>query len=163
MKVKLFKIVNSLRMKLGRSSADKRPGFIAEEAIAEADGLIESLCKDCTITIGRNLEKLIELWSVMRDMEKSQERGDIAREMFTYAHEIKDISSMCGYELIAYFAESLRDYVEKTELSLDAQRVIIQAHLDAIQVTHHHDVKKDDGSVADELKKAVKIAVDKYS
>ena len=69
----------------------------------------------------------------------------------------------CSSSLIAYFAESLRDYIAQTQLSLDAQRVIIQAHLDAMQAAHHRNLKENGGSVAEELKAAVKKAIEKYS
>ena len=69
---------------------------------------------------------------------------------------------MCGYGLIAYFAESLRDYIARTDLNLKAQVVIIQAHLDAMQMCHRKGFRTDAGPEAEELKKMVKMAIDKY-
>jgi hypothetical protein len=46
---------------------------------------------------------------------------------------------------------------------MNAQVVIIQAHLDAIMVVHHKGYKKDAGTATEELKAMVKKAIDQYS
>lgn len=162
--VEIFKIANSLKNKLVKRPADMaQEGHIDPSAIEEADRLIEALCKECPRSVGGFLDDLSAKWSKMKAMKQGEERNALSQEVFTLAHEIKDISSMCGYALIAYFAESLRDYVSQTQLSLDAQRVIIQAHIDAITVAHKKGLKDDGGASAEELKKVVKIAIDKYS
>ena len=161
--VELYKLTNHLKAKLGIRFQDQKTGFLAPEAVAQADKLIEALCVECPRTISGYLISLIELWETMRDMKDSEERREIGTQIFTLAHEIKDIGSMCGYDLVAYFAESLRDYIAKTELSLEAQRVIIQAHVDAMQVVNKMGIKKEAGPEAEELKKMVKIAIEKYS
>ncbi len=163
-KVEIFKIANRLKQKLGiRPSGFSADGHIDASAIEEADRLIEVLCQECPSSIGGFLHDLSDKWSKMKTMDDGPERQEIGREVFTISHEIKDISAMCGYDLIAHFAESLRDYVDQTELSLDAQRIIIQAHIDAITVAHKQSLKESGGDMAEELKKLVKIAIDKYS
>ncbi len=161
--VRVFNIVNRLKMKLGRQAKDDTPGYLDPDLVQEADDLIEVLCKECPATIGGYLADITALWTEMRDMPESPEREELGKEIFTLAHEIKDIGSMCGYDLAAYFAESLRDYIAKTELQLEAQRVIIQAHMDAINAVHKQGLKDEGGPLADELKAVVKIAIDKYS
>lgn len=165
MKVEIFKIANRLKQKLGVRPNDYQGdgGFIDPSAVEEADKLIEALCEECPSSVGGFLNELSGKWDRMKDMQDTPERQALAQEVFTVAHEIKDISSMCGYELISHFAESLRDYVGQTELSLDAQRVIIQAHIDAITVAHKQEMKESGGEAAEELKKIVKIAIYKYS
>lgn len=164
LKIFIYKLKNRLKEKVGLRSALQEEGEIAEERIEKADKLIEALCTNCSQTIGVHLEKIIELWAKMRETEHgSEEREVIAKEIFTLAHEIKDIASLCKYDLAAYFAESLRDYIIKTEMSMKAQQVIIQAHVDALTVVHKKDIKDDGGPAAEELKRMVKIAIDKYS
>lgn len=163
-KVEVFRLVNHLKAKLGMRFRDQEGGgFLAPEAIAEADGLIAALCAECPKTISGHLEKLSSLWLKMRDMKQSPERDEISSQVFTLAHEIKDVGSMCGFDIVAYFAESLRDYIARTELSLEAQRVIIQAHVDAIQAVNRLGLRKEGGAEAEELKKVVKIAIGRYS
>ena len=160
--IKVFKRINRLKIRLGREN-DARPGHIDEKAVAEAQAMIATLCSQCPNAIGGYLGELAKLWKEMRDMPESPERENVSKSIFTLAHEIKDIGAMCGYDLTAYFAESLRDYIFETELNLDAQRVIIQAHLDAMQVAFKQGAQETDGPMAEELKRVVKIAIEKYS
>jgi chemotaxis protein histidine kinase CheA len=161
-KVEIFRLANSLKDKLGTGPQTNETGFIAPEAIAEADRLILELCKECPVTLNSYLDEISALWRDMRELPASPAREEIAQKIFTLAHEIKDVGSMCGFNLAAYFAESLRDYIARTELSLEAQRVIIQAHVDALFVVLKKGMREEDGAQAEELKKMVKVAVDKY-
>ena len=167
MKVQVYHLINRLKAKLGMQAqgrAGENPeGYIDPEAIEEADKMIEKLCAECPQTMGAHLESIAALWNDMKDMPRSPERETLSQEVFTLAHEIKDVGAMCGYDLVAYFAESLRDYIAKTELKLEAQRVIIQAHVDALQVVIKQDLKDEADGAAAELKQMVRIAIDKYS
>lgn len=158
----LLKFANRLKQRLGDDHKDQEDGFIAPESIAEADKLILTLCLDCSTELGRNLASLTELWDKMKAIGETPERADISYRFFLQAHEIKDIGAICGYDLIAHFAESLRDYIGKTELNMQAQVVIIQAHLDAMNIVHQQGVKKNAGPQAEELKKMVARAIEKY-
>ncbi len=161
--VRLFRLTNRLKKKITKMrKPDDTPGFLAPEAIAEADALITELCEDCPAAMNKHFKALVAAWTKMRDMPDGAERKEQAQDMFTVAHEIKDISALCGYDLVSYFAESLRDFVAGTELKLEAQRVIIQAHIDALNVVLKQGIKTDGGAQAEELKKMVKIAIDKY-
>ncbi len=159
----LFKIKNYLIQKIGFNHPSPEDGEIDPESIEKADKMIDKLCEHCLDSIGANLEELNKRWVKMRDMPVSEERTELGKEIFTFSHEIKDIASLCGYSLCAYFAESLRDYIEKTEPNLKNQRIIIQAHIDAMTVVHKQDLKEDGGPAAEELKKMVKVAIEKYS
>ncbi|MCB1556020.1 MAG: hypothetical protein KDJ15_01775 [Alphaproteobacteria bacterium] len=162
--VRIFRVANRLKKKLGVRPlwAEKEPGYIDPKAVTEGEALIRERCKKCPEAIAHFLEKLTTAWSVMRDMPESPERQALSREIFTLSHEIKDIGALCGYDLASYFAESLRDYIEQTELNLQAQRVIIQAHIDALTVVSRQGLKTDGGDAAEELKHMVKIAIEKY-
>ncbi len=158
----IFKLTNRLRQRLSPNHKDD-PGFVDDKAIEKADKLIELLCERFSEDMGGDLSVLSEKWLEMRDMPNSPEREEKAQEVFTIAHEIKDISAQCGYSILAYFAENLRDYITHTDLSMEAQRVIIQACVDSITVVHKQGLKDDGGPLADELKAALKKAIEKFS
>ncbi|MGH1457195.1 MAG: hypothetical protein ACRBDI_10470 [Alphaproteobacteria bacterium] len=161
--VEIIKIRGSLKNKLGALRVPtNEDGYLAEENIEEADSLINEMCKTCLDDIGRNLDLLSQSWKAMQDLPDGEARSSRAQEIFTYSHEIKDIGSLCGYTLAAHFAESLRDYIAETALNLKNQRIIIQAHVDAMTVVYKNDLKDDGGPAADELKKMVKVAINKY-
>ena len=133
-KVEVYKRRNMLKNKLGMGVRTNEQGHLDQEKIDEADQLIAALCVDCIETLGENLDKLSSIWAEMKDMSPSAERENKAQQIFTLAHEIKDVSALCGYTLAAYFAESLRDYIGQTAYELKNQRIIIQAHIDALNV-----------------------------
>ncbi len=160
--VKLYKLGNRLKSKMGLEK-NKKEGFIDPDAIKEADGIIADLCITSSDTITENLKILTVLWDEMKDMPAGDARVDLSNQVFTLAHEIKDIGSMCGHDVVAYFAESLRDFIHSSSLSVNAQRVIVRAHMDAMQATHKAGVKNEGGQMSEELKMAVKKAIEKYS
>lgn len=163
MKVEIYKLTNRLKGLMGaRFQNQKEEGFLAPESIEAADKIIQEMCADCPERIAAHLEKLSTLWGQMKAMEGSPKREEISEQIFTLSHEIKDMGAMCGFALIAYFAESLRDYIGRTDLNLKAQVVIIQAHVDAMQIVHRQGYKAEAGPEAEELKKMVRVAIDKY-
>jgi AraC-like DNA-binding protein len=161
-KVEIYKRRNTLKGKVGLGTQMDQDGQLDPEKIDEADALINDLCKDCNKNIGEQLEQLIRAWVVMATLELGTKREEKAQEIFTLSHDIKDIAALCGYGLAAHFAESLRDYVVETTYDLKHQRIILQAHIDALVVIQKNNIKDDAGPVAEELKEMVKLAIDKY-
>lgn len=159
----IFEGDNPLRGKLGLLPSDQMEGQIDPEAIKQADALIQELCQDCSDKIGKHLEEMEELWAEMKEMGDTPKRKKLSEQIFVHAHEIKNWGAMCDYPLSAFFAESLRDYIHDTELSLEAQRVIIQAHVDALHVVNKQGLRDEEEPLALELKEQVQIAVEKYS
>jgi len=163
-KVELFKLPNRLREKLALDQRSEHvQGQIDPAAIEEADAIIAELCANCQETFEAHLATLKGLWDEMKDMPDSGARDELSQQVFTTAHEIKDLGAMCGYPLAAYFGESLRDFVGQTDLKLAAQRVIIQAHVDVLKIAITQGLREDDSPQAQELQKMLKIAIDQYS
>jgi chemotaxis protein histidine kinase CheA len=152
---------NRLKIKVA-GSAEAAPGMIPEDAIRQADEFIEKMCEECPKFINQAVDRLVETWGQMKDMEPSAERQELADHVFSQAHEVKDIGGMCGYVLVSEFGESLRDYIRETELSLDAQRVIVQAHVDVMKIAAKELIKDDGGPLAKELKESLKEAIARY-
>ncbi|MCB1650496.1 MAG: Hpt domain-containing protein [Alphaproteobacteria bacterium] len=159
--VEVFERVNRLKIKSG-GSEDSPDGVISAEAIEEADQSITEMCTDCPDLVNKSLQNLTSTWAEMKENTSPEKRKELAQKMFTDAHEIKDLSGMCGYTLISEFAESLRDYILETTLTVDAQRIIVQAHIDAIQIVHREDIRDDGGPLAQELKLAVQKAIKQH-
>lgn len=161
-KVGFYRLSNRLKDRMGHTFQKQKEGFLAPSAIEEADKMIAEMCATCPETIEGHLATLTTLWEQMKSSSES-ERASISEKVFNVSHEIKDIGSMCGYQLTAHFAESLRDYIEKTDLNHQAQVVIVQAHLDAMNIVHRGGFKRDGGPEAEELKHMVRKAIAKYS
>lgn len=159
--VSVFHRINRLRIKAA-GKAEGPPGQIDPERIRKADEFIGKICADCRTLISGVLEKIVVGWERMRGLPDSDERKAASQSLFLLAHEIKDVAGMCGYGLLSHFAESLRDYVVETDLSLDARRVIVQAHVDALQAVFRADIKDESVPEAEALKIAVRQAIEKY-
>lgn len=162
--VEKFELKNRLKDKLEIDHRSKNvEGQIDPAAVEEADQLIADMCANSHDNLTEQLTLLKEYWDEMKDMPDSGERDGVAQHVFTVAHEIKDIGAMCGYQLAAYFGESLRDFIGQTDLKLEAQRVIIQAHVDVLNIAIKKDIREDDSPAAEELKRMLKLAIDQYS
>lgn len=153
---------NLLKNKSGARINMRDPGFIDDKKIKAADDLITQLCTGSQQTLEEQISILADLWKHIQKMPESDERKEKTQEIFTIAHEIKDIAALCSYNLIAHFAESLRDYIAETSINLKNQRIIIQAHIDALSITLKTGVSDEANPIAEELKSKVKIAVEKY-
>ncbi|HRC27434.1 MAG TPA: hypothetical protein PKX87_08400 [Alphaproteobacteria bacterium] len=159
--VRVFHRINRLRIKTA-GKAEGAPGQVDPERIRKADEFIGKLCADCRTLLSLPLEKLVAGWGEMKGLPDGEARKAMAERLFLLAHEIKDVGGMCGYALLAYFAESLRDYVMETTLAIDAHRVIVQAHVDALQAVFKADLKDPSFPEAEALKVAVRQAIEKY-
>lgn len=160
--VEIFRRINRLKLKI-TGSEDGPDGQISPDAIAKANEKIQALCADCPVLLKTCLDHITKNWAAMRDMLDGPERDTLAGKIFTSAHEIKDVGSMCGFELLAHFAESLRDYIIKTDLSHKAHSVIVQAHIDAMSMALRDDIRDSGNIQAEELKLLVHKAIYKYS
>ncbi|MCK5384366.1 MAG: hypothetical protein KAJ29_02235 [Alphaproteobacteria bacterium] len=153
---------NLLKNKAGVRTNIKDPGFIEDKKIEAADELITQLCEKSKEKLEEQIGMLVVLWKDIQEMPDNAARKEKTQKIFTIAHEIKDISALCNYNLIAHFAESLRDYIDETTINLKNQRIIIQAHIDALNTTFKTGVSDENDPVAEELKSKVKIAIQKY-
>lgn len=164
-RVEKYELHNRLRDKLAiEQRGEHVEGQIDPAAIEEADEIIARRCaEECQENMVAQMEQLKSLWDEMKDMPDSGARDELAQQVVTTAHEVKDIGAMCDYPLAAHFGESLRDFVSHTDLKLAAQRVIIQAHVDVLNIAIKENLRETDSPAAEELKRMLKVAVDQYS
>ncbi len=159
--IQVIRVTNFLKRKLGITFEDAE-GEIPPDKVAEAEKCIKDCAGHAAEKMGEFIELVIQDWNKMRDMDLGDERTRIAQNIYINAHEIHDLAGLCGHDLCAYFGERLRDYIGQTDLSVNAQRVISQALVDAIQVVHMKEIKEIDDPSATELKAMVQKAIDKY-
>jgi chemotaxis protein histidine kinase CheA len=154
---------NLLKNKAGARTNMKASGFIDENKINAADELITKVCINSEQELKKQIKLLADIWKCIQEMPDGYERKEKTEEILTIAHEIKDIGALCGYDLIAHFAESLRDYIGEITMNIKNQRIIIQAHVDALSTVLKTRVSDDTDPIAKELKEKVKIAIEQYS
>ena len=159
--IEVIKLGNKLKSKI-MGCVDNREGYIDPKAVEAADAMITEACMSCDTKIEALLTEISSSWKNMKDTKDKVKQGEMIQEILL-AHEIKDVAAMCKQGGTAYFAESLRDYVEKADLNFKAQIVIIQAHIDVMRVAQKTGLKDTASEKADELKAIVKKAIEQHS
>jgi hypothetical protein len=161
--VEVFKRVNRLKLKAGGGLNDG-PGKIDSGAIERANTVVQSMASLYPREIKNVLAALDKQWDKIKVLpEEHPERKKLAEKTSNTANQIKDLAGTFGYTLMEYFGESLRDYILETDLSKKQHFTIVQAHIDVMGVAYRENLKDDDGGpVAEELKKMVNAAIDKY-
>ena len=160
--VEILHRINHLKRKAGGDPHNDKEGRISENAIKEADRQIERFCGNCPKVVRESLDTLITCWQELKAVENTEKKKSLAQDIFTKAHQIKDVGSMCGYLLISDFGESLRDYILETKLDQNAHEKIIQAHIDVMMIAYRDNIKDDGGPVAAELRSLLQKAIEKY-
>jgi hypothetical protein len=163
--VEHFHRVNRLKLRVGGTLTDHAPGQIDPKAVRAADAIVAEAARGGKDEIGQMLGRLAAAWVALRDLPPdapSEARRKAQEAVFLFSHEIKDMAALCRYSLITDFAESLRDYIERAELGVEARRVIVQAHVDTLNAALRSGITGSDHPMARQLWQAIRAAIAKY-
>jgi hypothetical protein len=160
-KVEIYNRVNHLKLKAGGAPSGGS-GKFDDEAIRRADAVIRKMSDLYPEEIGKSIGRLERLWAETREMPP-QSRAANARLISNTANQIKDLAGTFDFDLMEYFGESLRDYILDIDLSRKEQAIIVQAHVDVMQVAYRQNLKHQKHPLGEELKKTVAAAIQKYS
>lgn len=160
-KVEIYNRINRLKLKAGGDAAGG-PGKLDQNSIDQANTVIEKMSAKYPIEIKRSLEELNAIWAETKVISFDA-RGENAAKMSNIANQIKDLAGTFGFDLMEYFGESLRDYILNIDLSQKEQIIIVQAHIDVMQVAYSQNLKHQEHPLGEELKQTVATAIAKYS
>lgn len=161
--VEMFKRVNKLKLKAG-GDTHAGPGKLDAGAVDKANTVVRNMASLYPREIKNMLDALQREWTDIQALGEDDERDQIIEKFSNTANQIKDLASTFGYTLMQYFGESLRDYILKTDLAKKQQYVIVQAHIDVMWVAYRENLVNDDGGpIANELKKMVQTAIEKFN
>lgn len=163
-KVEVYNRINKLKLKAGAALNDG-PGKLDKEAVSRADSVVMKMSSLYPTEIKNMLAGLNKEWAQLKEMgPDSKEKTRQVEKLSNTANHIKDLGTTFGYNLMGYFGESLRDFILKTDLTMQEHLTIVQAHIDVMGVAFRENLKDDDGGpLAEELKMMVKAAIKKYS
>lgn len=159
-KVEIYNRINRLKLKAG-GSATGGPGKLDPSTIDRANTVIQKMSEMYPDEIKKSLEELDTLWSETKVLAFDH-RAENARRISNVANQIKDLAGTFGFDLMEYFGESLRDYILDVDLSKKEQIIIGQAHVDVMMVAYKQNLKHQEHPLAEELKKTVAAAIEKY-
>lgn len=160
-KVEIYNRVNRLKIKAG-GAPGSGPGKLDTQSIDRANAVIQKMSDLYPVEIKKSLDELNLVWGEVQALPAAQRR-DAAQKMSNTANQIKDLAGTFGFDLMEYFGESLRDYILNIDLSLPEQIIIVQAHIDVMQVAYSQNLKNQEHPLGEELKKTVAAAIAKYS
>ncbi|MCB9988859.1 MAG: hypothetical protein H6868_05925 [Rhodospirillales bacterium] len=160
--VEILHRANRLKLKAGASSLYAGPGFLDPRAVNRAETVIQRKEAAYTIEVEDVLKNLERAWKEALSLPP-EETSSVIEELYHYANHVKDLAATFGYELMQHFGYSLRSFASKIDMSKKAHHIIVRAHLDVMWVVYHENIKDHGGPKAEELKKIVAQAIEKYS
>jgi len=160
--VEVFHRINRLKTKAGMSAFSKAEGLVRPPAVKRAQSAIDEKEADYPVEVENALKNLQESWEEYLSSQQA-DRAKALEKVYNYSNHIKDLTSMYNHDLMSYFSLSLRDFCEKIDINKQEHQTIVRAHIDAMLVTFHENLRSDESPQARELMDVVAVAIKKYS
>lgn len=161
--VEVYHRVNRLKLKAGASSLHDGPGFIDPAAIKRAQTVIQKRESLYLNEVEKELLALEKAWDKAKTVKEDKQAKTAIENVRHEANHIKDLAETFGYELMQHFGQSLREFANRVDVQKKEHHIIVQAHIDVMWVVYHENIKDQGGPKAEELKKIVAVAIEKYS
>ena len=107
------------------------------------------------------IQYIEETWKSVAGLS-GEEQAKAIESIYNYANNIKDLTSTYEHDLMHHFSLSLRNFCDGIDLNKKAHHTIFRAHLDVMWVTYEERLRSDETAQAEELKKVLQIAIDKF-
>jgi hypothetical protein len=160
--VEVYKRINRLKIKAGGDLGGEASGQIDPESIAKANTVIEKAAEMYPMQIKNVLKLLNKSWAEIKE-KGPEDRRQSAEKISNLANNVKDLAAQFGFDIMAYFGGSLRDYIMKSELTKPEHLIIVQAHVDVMDIAYNEGLRDEESAMAEELKKVLAQAIEKYS
>lgn len=161
--VEIFHRINRIKKKVAKGIAFNTPGTINPEHIKNAQAIVDNGEENYKNEIHTALESLDACWKSFSDISEDSAIEENLVQINKYSNHIMDLASVYGYELMAHFGKSLRDFSSKINPLDPVHQTIVQAHINVMWVAYNENIKEQDGKKAEELKLVLKQAIQKYS
>ena len=159
--VEVYKRVNRLKLKAGGTSGSGA-GQIDPGAIEKANTVIQQAASMYPMQIRNVLKALNKAWNETKELEPDKRQKN-SEKISNLANNVKDLAAQFGFEIMAYFGDSLRDFIMATDLSKKEHIIIVQAHIDVMDIAYNEGLKDKESELAEELKKVLAEAINKHS
>lgn len=153
--------INRLKQKVLDESSQEAAGYVDSALIRKAQRVIEGSQALYMKHAKTTLDELAEIWRSLKNKTSSEAAADV-QHLGVVSNRLMDMASTYEYDLMSYFAMSLRDFTEKLNLSRQPHHVIVQAHIDVMWIAYNEKLKGEKGKKAEELKTIVNKAIEKF-
>ncbi|MFP4313428.1 MAG: hypothetical protein ACLFR0_03780 [Alphaproteobacteria bacterium] len=158
---------NRLKEKVVKDTANasmSAKGTLDKEAIKRAQKVIDDGQDSYKQELKDNLQNLVICWTNIKNLDKDDpEIISSKKDFHRLANHIADVAGTFGFDLMAYFGKSLRDFNDNLRVDDKNHLIIVQAHIDVMLVAFQQNLKSADTPEAKELIKTVSQAIQKYS
>lgn len=161
--VEVFHRVNKLKLKAGAASVHDGPGHLDPKAIKKAQTVIEKRQALYMSEVEKELLTLTGAWEASKKAGTKEGAVKPLDKLYHCANHVKDLAATFDYQLMQHFAQSLREFAKKIDITNKAHHIIVHAHTDVMWVVLRENIKDHGGPKAEELKKIVAMAIEKYS
>ena len=160
--VEIYKRINRLKLKAGGDLGSEQKGQIDPKAIEKANTVIEKAAEMYPMQIRNVLKMLNKRWDEIKRLSPDERKLN-AEKLSNLANNVKDLATQFGFDIMAYFGTSLRDYILKSDLTRDEHLIIVQAHVDVMDIAYREGLKDQESAKAEELKMVIAKAIEKFS
>ena len=147
----------------GTANGENGEGFFDPKMIANAQAVIDNGTQSYLQEIERTLKNLNIAWKALQNDDDVNAKSYQTKlnDIHRFTNHIKDLAATFGFELMDYFACSLRDFSEYIDTRVDAHIRIVDAHIQVMTIVFHEQIKDDGGPKAAE--QIVAQAIQKFS
>ena len=161
--VEIYHRINRLKLKAGAASVHDGPGHIDPKSVKRAQTAIEKRQALYMSEVEKELLALTSAWEEAKKIGTNEGAAKPLDKLYHCANHVKDLAATFNYELMQHFGLSLREFARKIDITKKAHHIIVHAHMDVMWVVLRENIKDHGGPKAEELKKIVAMAIEKYS
>ena len=159
-KVRIFRLENRLRDKVGGHGAGRERLNISLEALEKAQAALAALSEDYPDWVSKHIQQLVDL--TVKSALTPEKRKDFFAEIHAIAHDMKGQGGTFGYILVTIFADSLHNFTSKTSGVTDQHLEIVKAHVDVMRAVIKGRVQGKGGETGKQLIDNLQRAIKKY-
>lgn len=112
----------------------------------------------------KDLERALKQYGTARSSQGDLELIDMLSENITAKiHHLDDLGESCDMPLLAYLAQSLHSFMAKFSPDQAAHKVILRAHIDAMQYVYNYNIHDEDHTNHNDLKALLETAITKHA
>lgn len=159
-KVRIFRLENRLRDKVGGLGAGRDKLSISLVALEKAQAALTALSEDYPDWVSKHIEQLVDL--TVKSANDPEKRKDFFAEIHAIAHDMKGQGGTFGYILVTIFADSLHKFTSKTSGVSDHHLEIVKAHVDVMRAVIKGRIQGKGGETGKQLIENLQKAIKKY-
>lgn len=158
--VKVINCFNRLKHKINPER--KAHVFISQQQLNDAQNVYNDYLKKQDDITENAVHGLHIIWGkIISDTDNNQEH--LISMFLKYINRTYEVAELFSNDLMLYFIKSIRKFMRTASLENEKHILIIQAHLDVINLARKQKINNRNDPKAVDLINLLKLAIEKYS